>query len=380
MDFTLNDEQRMLQDTVQRYLRDSYDFDTRRARLYENGGRDAKLWNDLAETLGILGAPLPEEAGGMGGGAVETMVVMDALGEALVYEPFLETVVMAGGILKRIESERGAALLEKIAAGQALVSLAVGEPTARYALNDIRTSAKQQGNGWVIDGDKAVVVGAPHADMLIVAARTAGDVHDRDGIALFLVDPKADGVTLHNYRLVDERPAGDIELRGVAVDGDALLGGEGDALPLIEKIYDEATAALCAEATGVMRRMLNDTIEYTKQRKQFGQPLASFQALQHRMVDMYMAVEQSTSASYLATLKIDMDATTRAKAVSAAKVAVGKAARFVGQNAVQLHGGMGMTEELAVGHYFKRTTVIEQQFGTVDHHIARYASLTREAA
>ncbi|QIG81065.1 acyl-CoA dehydrogenase family protein [Stakelama tenebrarum] len=379
MDFGLTEEQTMLRDMLQRYLRDSYDFETRRKRILQ-GGPDTALWQDFAQTLGILAAPLPERAGGLGGGAIETMIVMEALGEALVPEPFLETVVIAGGLLARLPGEASDALLGRIAGGEAKVALAHGEPQSRYALHDVRTTAKAKGNGWVLDGTKQVVVGGPDAVQLIVSARTSGDTRDRDGIALFLLGSDAKGIEHHDYRLIDERGASDLMLRDVHVPGDALLTGEGAALPLIEQVIDEATAAVCAEAVGAMRRMVDDTVEYAKQRRQFGQPLAGFQVLQHRMVDMYMALEQAISAAYLATLQLDAAPGERARAVSAAKAVIGDAARFVGQNAVQLHGAMGMTEELAVGHYFKRVSVIEQQFGPADHHLARYAALRRAEA
>jgi alkylation response protein AidB-like acyl-CoA dehydrogenase len=380
MDFTLNDEQMLLRDMVSRYLRDQYDFDTRRARLKAGGEQDVSLWRDFAETLGILGASLPESVGGLGGGPIETMIVMEALGEALVTEPYLETVVLAGGLLRGAGGTAAHDLLAQIATGTARVAFAGAEATPRYAMQDARTRASRDGDGWVLDGAKSVVVGAPTADRLIVSAGTAGGEGSAAGISLFLVDPQAEGIELHAYRLVDERPAGDLVLRGLRVDGDALLGPEGAALPLIEQAIDEAIAALCAEAVGVMRRMLADTIEFAKERKQFGQPLAQFQVLQHRMVDMYMALERAVSATYLATLSLDGDPGARAKAVSAAKATIGETVRFVAQNAVQLHGAMGLTEELPVGHFFRRATVIEYQFGSVDHHVARYAALVRKAA
>ena len=375
MNLTLSDEQIMLRDSVTRYLSARYDFDTRRARVTQP--QDAALWQDFADTLGILGATLPETLGGLGGGPVETMIVMEALGGALVTEPYLETVVLAGAVLRQAGGEASETLLRGIAAGSARVALAHGEASARYALDDVRTRAVRQGAGWRLDGAKAVVVGAPTADRLIVSARTSGDARAADGISLFLVDPSAAGIERHPYRLVDERAAADLTLRGVEVGPDALIGAEGAASPLIRRAMDEAIAALCAEAVGVMRRMLNDTIAFAKERKQFGQPLAAFQALQHRMVDMYMAVERAVSATYLVTLKLDADDDARALAVSAAKATIGETTRFVAQNAVQLHGAMGMTEELPVGHFFRRAMVIEQQFGSVDHHVARYAALDR---
>lgn len=372
MDFSLSDEQAMLRDSVTRYLGD-HPFDPKSRR------DGAALWRDLADRLGILGAALPKSAGGLGGGAVDTMIMMEALGEALVTAPYLETVVIAGGLLKRLPGNPAASLLAQIAKGEAHVALAAHEADSRHALQAVTTTAAADGNGWVLNGAKTVVVGAPAANQLLVTARTAGEPRDVNGISLFLIEAEAVGLTRHDYRLLDERPASDVTLVNVRVDGDALLGAEGGASPLLELVRDEAVAALCAEAAGVMKRMLADTLAYTRERKQFGQPLASFQALQHRMVDMYMAVEQAKSAAFLATLNLEADPATRVRAISAAKTTVSDGIRFVAQNAVQLHGAMGMTDELPVGHYFRRATVIEQQFGPADHHVKRYAALGRSS-
>lgn len=379
MDFTLSDEQAMLRDTVARYLAESDPLDARLKRRAIKPEGDAQLWRALATDLGILGASLPEDAGGLGGGAVENMVIMEALGEALAVTPYLSCVVLAGGVLKAAGGARATALLSAIADGSAQVALAALEADARHAFHSVATTARREGNGWRLDGAKAVVLGAPDADHLLVTARTAGDTRDVRGVSLFLVPRDADGVTRHDYRLIDATPAADVDLAGVLLPADALLGEEGAALPLLEAAGDAAVAAQCAEATGVMRRMLADTVAYTKERKQFGQPLAAFQVLQHRMVDMFMAVEQAQSAALLATLNLDADAATRARAASAAKAVVADGIRFVGQNAVQLHGAMGMTDELAVGHYFKRATAIEQQFGAADHHLKRYVALGKAA-
>jgi alkylation response protein AidB-like acyl-CoA dehydrogenase len=245
----------------------------------------------------------------------------------------------------------------------------------RYDLADIATSAVKDADGWRLEGSKAVVMAAPWADRLIVAARTAGVPGDGPGLSLFIVDPAAAGVTLHSYPTIDGRRAADIDLVGVRAPAEALIGPEGGALPLLEAMRDRAIAAQAAEAAGLLGKLLDDTVDYTKQRSQFGQPLASFQVLQHRMVDMYMQVEMVRSAAILATLKLDGDPVERAKAASAAKVTLANACRFVGQNAVQLHGGMGMTDELAIGHYFKRATLLESEHGSADWHLARHAAL-----
>jgi alkylation response protein AidB-like acyl-CoA dehydrogenase len=371
MDLTLSDEQAMLRDTLKRYLAQQHAFDPHRPR------DAAALWQALGRDLGVLGATLPVEVGGLGGGAVEAMVVADALGEALAPIPYIEGIVIAGGLLKRVPGERAKALLPQLADGTARVVLAAGEADSRQALEAVTTTATRSGNGWGLNGAKVVVAGAPDADWLLVTARTAESPRDVRGVSLFLVPADAPGVSRHDYRLIDGLPAADIALAAVQLPADALLGEDGAALPLLEHARDEGIAALCAEAAGLTRKMLADTVAYTKERKQFGQPLASFQALQHRMVDMFIAVEQATSAAYLAALNLDADAATRARAVAAAKATVADAVRFVGQNAVQLHGGMGMTDELAVGHYFRRATAIEQQFGAADHHLKRYAALMR---
>lgn len=372
MDLSLSDEQAMLRDTLTRYLAQHFAFDPHRAR-------DGKaLWRALGQELGVLGATLPAEAGGLGGGAVEAMVVADALGEALAPIPYIEGVVIAGGLLHAAGGERVAALLPQIADGSARAVLAAGEANSRQALEAVDTRAERDGNGWTLTGEKVVVPGAPDADWLLVTARTSGSPRDVRGVSVFLVPADATGLSRHDYHLIDGLPASDITLAGVSLPADALLGEEGAALPLLERARDAGIAALCAEAAGLTRKLLADTVAYTKERKQFGQPLSSFQALQHRMVDMFIAVEQATSAAYLAALHLDDDAASRARAIAAAKATVADAVRFVGQNAVQLHGGMGMTDELAVGHYFRRATAIEQQFGAADHHAKRYAALMRE--
>ena len=366
MDFELSDEQALLKDSLTRYLREHHSFETRRTLLATRGG--AALWRAFAEDLGILGAPFPAEAGGFGGGAVEAMVVMEALGGALVVSPYLESVVLAGSLLRQADSERATALMAQIASGHERVAVAIGEAGMRFGFAGIATCAVRDGDEFRIDGAKTVVVGAAEADHLLVLALLA------DRPALFLVDREAQGLTRHDYSLIDDRRAADLTLS--AVRAELLVA---DAATIVELALDEATAALCAEAVGVMRRMLADTIDYTKQRRQFDQPLAGFQVLQHRMVDMAMLVEQAVSATFLATLRLDAAADVRGRAVSAAKVTIAKALRRVGQDAVQMHGGMGLTDLLPIGHYFKRATVMESQFGSADYHVARYAALARAA-
>ena len=375
MDFNFTEEQSMLRDTVASYLQDNYDFDKRRKMISSDAGRDPAIWSAFANELGILGAPFSEELGGLGGGAIENMIVMEEFGKALVVEPYLGTVVIGGGFLKHSGHANAADLIGGVIGGETIFAFAYAEPQARYTWQDLKTTAKKDGAGWVINGHKAVVVGAPWATHLIVTARTGGGQREESGVSVFIVEKGAKGVTTRDYPTVDGGRASEVYFENVAVGADALVGQEGAGLPLVNKVIDEATAAVCAEAVGAMRQLHTGTLEYAKQRKQFGTAIANFQVLQHRMVDMFMNVEQSVSMTYMATIKVTDDAE-RAKAVSAAKVQIGKACKFVGQNAIQIHGGMGMTDELAIGHYFKRATMIEGLFGSVDHHLRRYEGLS----
>lgn len=378
MDFTLTDEQELLRGGLTRFLATRYDLEKSRTAAKTGPGWQPEIWRAFAEELGILGAALPEEAGGIGGGPVEMMLIAEALGHALVIEPYVDTAVVAAGLLHRAGGDTATALVEKIVAGDAVVSLAATEPTSGEHWRDVSTTARRDGDDWLLSGAKIVSTATPLAGHVLVTARTAGERADTDGISLFLVeiDSAAAGIELHSYRTIDDRRAADIVFDDLRLPSAALLGHEGGAWPSIARARDEGAAAICAEAVGCMRKVLADTVEYCKQRQQFGQPIGSFQVLQHRMVDMYMEVEQAAAAALLATLKLDGDADDRARAVSAAKATVGRAARFVGQQAVQLHGGMGMTEELAIGHYFKRLTALQFEFGSTDHHLTRYAELT----
>ncbi|WP_193043658.1 acyl-CoA dehydrogenase family protein [Mycolicibacterium baixiangningiae] len=379
MDFSLTKEQELLRDGLTKFLSTRYELEKSRAAAKTGAGWQPEIWRGFAEELGILGATLPEDAGGIGGGAVEAMVIAEALGLALVVEPFVDTVVVAGGLLQRAGGQTAATLLEKIVEGTALVVVAATEPTSGDNWRDVSTTAEKDGADWVLNGEKVVVMGAPLAGHLLVTARTSGGRDDEQGISLFLVDMSSvhDGLTVHPYRTIDDRRAADVAFDGVRISGETLLGEAGRSWPSIARARDEGAAAVCAEAVGAMRKVLADTVEYCKQRHQFGTPIGSFQVLQHRMVDMHMEVEQSVAATFLAVLNLDSDDDVRARAVSAAKATIGRAARFIGQNAVQLHGGMGMTEELAIGHYFKRLTALQYEFGSTDHHVARYARLTR---
>lgn len=365
MDFNLTGEQELLRDGLTKFLAARYDLAESRSAAKTGAGWQPGIWRAFADELGILGATFPESVGGIGGGPTELMVITEALGHALVIEPYVGTVVTSGGLLLRADTDRSRALLEEIAAGDAVVALADID-------GDSETGAERDGDGWILRGTKAVVADAPLATHLLISAQTP------QGISLFCTEfdaaaPPA-GLTVHAYRTIDDRRAADLTIDELRLPADALLGEAG---PSLERARDEAAAAVCSEAVGGMRKVLADTVEYCRQRQQFGQPIGSFQVLQHRMVDMYMEVEQAVAAVYLAILNLAAEPDVRARAVSAAKATVGRAARFVGQNAVQLHGGMGMTEELAIGHYFKRLTAVQYEFGSTDQHLARYATLTR---
>ena len=373
MDFNLSKEQELLRDGLGRFLATRYDLEKSRAAAKTGAGWQPDIWRGFADELGILGAALPEEVGGIGGGPVEVMVIADALGHALVVEPYVDTVVVAGGLLRRAGGPAATALLEKVVAGTAIVALAAAEPGSGENWQDGSTVADRDGDEWVLRGSKVVAMSAPIATHLLVTARTSS------GLSLFLIETNSapTEIEIHNYRTVDDRRAADLVFDGLRLPANALLGEEGQAGPSLAQARDEGAAAICSEAVGCMRKVLADTVEYCKQRQQFGQPIGSFQVLQHRMVDMYMEVEQAVAAVYLAVLNLGAEPNTRARAVSAAKATIGRAARFVGQQAVQLHGGMGMTEELAIGHYFKRLTALQYEFGSTDYHVARYAELTK---
>jgi pimeloyl-CoA dehydrogenase small subunit len=374
MDFDLSEEQRLLKDSVDRLLADRYDFEARKKHADNPEGWSRELWAQYAE-LGLLALPFAEEHGGFGGGATEMMIVMEAFGRALVLEPYLATVVLSGGLLSEGGSdEQKSRIIPKIADGSLRLAFAHTERQSRYDLTDVTAQAKRNGDGWILDGEKSLVLHGDTADQLIVSARTSGNRRDRGGIGLFLIDPKADGVSRRGYPTQDGLRAAEISLSKVHVGPENVIGAPDNALPLIEKVVDRAIAALCAEAVGAMHEMHVLTVEYLKTRKQFGVPIGSFQALQHRAVDMFVALEQARSMAMFATMMaMDDNAEERRKAVAAAKIQIGRSGRLVGQQAVQLHGGVGMTMEFKVGHYFKRLTMIDTLFGDADHHLARLA-------
>jgi pimeloyl-CoA dehydrogenase small subunit len=375
MDFDFTEEQRLLRDSVDRLLADRYTFDKRKAYLAEPDGWSRALWAQYAE-LGLLGLPFPEAHGGFGGGGIETMLVMGAFGRTLVLEPYLATLVLAGTALRLAGSEaQQAALVPQIAEGSLLLAFAHSERQARYDLPDVLTTAKPKGGGWVLDGAKSVVSHGDSADKLIVSARTAGNRDDTAGITLFLVDGNANGVARRSYTLRDGTRAAEIALSGVEIGGDAVLGEIGGAYPVIERVVEAGIVATAAEAVGAMETMQAMTLEYLKTRQQFGQPIGRNQALQHRATEMFVSLEQGRSMAMLAAMMVnEPDAAERARNLAMVKAGIGQAARFVSQNAVQLHGGIGMTEEYAVGHYFRRVMVIEHTFGDTAHHLSHLAA------
>ncbi|WP_114520710.1 acyl-CoA dehydrogenase family protein [Altererythrobacter sp. ZODW24] len=375
MDFNFTEEQRMVRDSLTRLVRESYDFETRRSVVESESGWRPELWAQIAE-LGLLGMPFSEEDGGFGGGAIDSLVVMEEFGRGLVVEPYVQTVVCAGGFFKHAGTDaQKAEHIGGIVDGSRIYACAYAEPRGRYDLADLETTAKRSGDGYVLNGHKAVVTAAPWASHLIVTARTSGERRDHDGVSVFVIDKSANGVVTRDYPTVDGRRASEVYFENVELPADALIGEEGKALPLVELVTDEAIAAQCAEACGAMKVAHEMTVEYSRQRKQFGTPIGKFQVLQHRMVDMFTEYEQSVSMAYLATLKLGENAKERKSAVSAAKVRIGQAAHRIGQEAIQIHGGMGMTDELAIGHYFKRLTIFDSEFGNVDHHMKRHIAL-----
>ncbi len=378
MDYTLSDEQRLLQDSVTRFVTDKYSLDIRRTLVSSEEGFSLENWNTFAE-LGWLAIPFSEDSGGLGGGPVEIMVLMEAFGRGLVVEPFVSNILLGAGILEALGTEaQKSQILPGVIAGTEFISLGHVEAQARFNLGDVLTTAQLEKGGYRISGQKIVVFGGDKADKFVISARSAGQQRDNEGISLFVIDSKAPGVSLRGYQTIDGFRAADIKLDNVIVDKDAILGKEGEALSTLERIADQATTAVCAEAVGIMDSLHEQTLEYLNTREQFGVKLGTFQALQHRSVDMFIACQEARSMTYLATLSLNKPRSERIRAVSAAKSHIGNAGRLVGQEAVQMHGGMGMTEELAVGHYFKRLTMIDTMFGNSDHHLERFGLVTHK--
>lgn len=373
MNFQLNEEQQQLTDSLKRVLENQYDFESRKKIVASAEGYSPAVWKTFAE-LGVLGLPLSEAAGGFGSPAAEMVGVMEAIGESLVVEPYVPTVCLVGRLIDRAGSEaQKQAVLPGVVDGSTKLALAHTERGAHFEVS-VATKATRDGDGWVIDGEKIVAFGAPMADRLLVSARTSGKPGNTNGISLFLVDAKAPGVSMKTYRTQDSLRAADIVFKNVKVGADALVGTEGAGWEPLDEALDFASAMLCAEAVGAMKFACDTTLEYLKTRKQFGVTLGSFQALQHRMVDMCVATEQARSITYLACARLDAaaDPAERRRTVAAARIKIADNARLVGQEAIQLHGGMGMTLEMKVSHTFKRLTMIGQTFGDVDHYLARF--------
>jgi len=378
MNFDYNEEQQLLADSIKRFIDKDYDFETRKKYVASAEGYSAEVWGTLAE-MGLLGLPFSPDYEGFGGGAVDLMSVMECMGAGLVVEPYLPTVTAAQFVARAGSEAQKKAILPAVVSGELKMAYAQTEAGARYDLAHVEVAAKKSGAGWTLDGVKQVVLGAPQADKLVVSARTSND-GDR-GISLFLVDAKAAGVSMKAYRTIDELRAADVSFKGVQLGADALIGKQGEGLAHIEAVVDFATALLCAEAVGAIKYANDATLEYIKTRKQFGVPIGAFQALQHRMVDMVISWEQARSMACMACARVDSekDAGERKRMISAAKIRIADACRHVSQEAIQLHGGMGMTEEMKVSHTFRRLTMIAQQFGDADHHLERFAALDKVA-
>ncbi len=374
MNFDLSEDQRLLQDSVERLLTEQYDFERRKQHLDERDGWSREQWNRYAE-MGLLALPFSDTDGGLGGSAVEAMIVMEALGRALVLEPYLATIVLGGGLLRLGGSAaQRANLIPRISEGSLLLAFGQAEKQSRYDLGDVATSARRAGDEWVLNGCKLHVLHGDCADKLMVTARINGDRRDRAGIGVFIVDASAAGVRRRGYLMQDRLHAAQITFEDVRVDAASVIGEPGAALPLIERVVDSAIAALCAEAVGAMTRAHEITVDYLKVRKQFGTTIGSFQALQHRAVDMLIMVEQARSMAMYAAMMVDEpDALERSRAIAAAKVQICRSSRFIGEQAIQLHGGIGLTEACQVGHFYRRLTMISTLFGDSGHHLAALA-------
>jgi len=380
MDFSYSEEQTLIANSLRKLLDDTYEQEARNGYLESDLGYSADNWRQYAE-LGLLSVPFAEEHGGFGGTSVDVLVLQTEFGRKLALEPFVPTVVMGGGAVRLAGSaEQQGEILPALIAGECRMAAALGEPQSRFDLNDVETSATADGYGYVLNGSKAVVMGGNVADKLVVSARTFGATTDTDGLSLFVVDAGADAVSRNSYRLIDGRGAAEVTLENVRVDGSALLGAEGGAWPVIEHLADLGNAALCAESVGAMEMINELTLDYLKMREQFGRPIGRFQVLQHRMVDLLMEYENSRSMALVAAMQADgEDATARARAVSAAKVYIAGNGRKMGQWSIQMHGGIGMTDEYMLGHYAKCINVLEQTLGDVDTHLARFGAISAAA-
>jgi alkylation response protein AidB-like acyl-CoA dehydrogenase len=381
MDFEFSDEQRQLRETLERYLTKEYTFDRYRQIKASPEGWDRGVWRQLAE-LGVLAVNVPAEQGGLGFGPLETLALMDVCGPSMLLEPLSSSAVIATTLLNGFVADAAVAeLLQKLCTGERIAVLAHYESEARSEIQWVSTRAPRSGDGYKINGHKAVALHANLADTLLISARSVGESTDAEGVSLFRVPRDAAGVRLVAYSTVGGQQAAEVFLKDVQVPVSARFGAEGKALPAIESALDVGLSALCAESVGIMQALLKGTTEYLRTRQQFGQPIGRFQALQHRVSDMVIHLEQARSMSFLAAMRCTApDLNERRRALSAAKVIIGQAGRFIGQQAVQLHGGMGMTEELVISHLFKRLTAAELMFGDTDTHLQKYAQLTRDGS
>ena len=375
MDFTFNEEQTLIQDQVDQFVQKEYDWETRQSLSNSDLGFGESNWQKFAE-LGWLGISVSEDSGGFGGSAIESMLIMEAFGKGLVVEPFLETMIMAGSLIDDYGSdEQKSSVLEPAISGEMHLALAYAEPQSRFNLSDVVTEAKAEGENYILNGYKSVVMNGPSANKIIISARTSSSQLDENGITLFIVDSDSKGLSKTNYKTVDGRRASDLTIEDVSVSKDNIIGNLDSGFEILDSAIDKAILAISAEAVGAMEVLYKTTVEYTKTREQFGTPIGKFQVLQHRMVDMFMEYEQCKSLLYMATMKHEEGASDAKKAISGLKYQVGKAGKFIGQQAVQLHGDMGVTDELNVGHYFKRLTTVGTIFGNTDYHLKKYTSL-----
>jgi alkylation response protein AidB-like acyl-CoA dehydrogenase len=375
MDFTFNEEQTLIQSQVEQFIQRDYGWEQRQSLIDSETGFDSKNWKTFAD-LGWLGIAFSENSGGFGGNAIDTMIIMEEFGKGLVLEPFLETVVLSGTIVDEAGTdEQKSNLLTRVIEGNLQMALAYAEPQSRFNLANITTEAKSSGGSFTINGYKSVVMNGPNAEELIVAARTSGDQFDKEGITLFVVNSDSEGLSRRDYQTVDNRKASEITFENVKVQEHQILGELNKGLFLLERAIERSILAISAEAVGAMEVLYKTTVDYAKTREQFGTPIGKFQVLQHRMVDMFMEYEQCKSLLYMATMKHAEEASDSKKAISGLKYQVGNASKFIGQQSVQIHGGMGVTDELNVGHYFKRLTTIGTIFGNSDFHLKQYTSL-----
>ena len=374
MNFELTEEQRMIQESVERFVSENYDLDSRVALSAKSPGFSTEYWNTMAE-LGWLGLPFSEADGGFGGNQIDVLVIMEQFGRGLVLEPYLASIVMGGGALKRGGSEAlKSEMLPGVIDGTRQLAFAYAEEQARFDLDDVTTTARKDGENFILNGHKSMVQNAETAQQIVVSTRTSGGQVDENGITLFLIDVNAEGVTLDNFPTVDGLRASEITLENVSVSASRVLGEVDQGFGLLQTVANDAMLALGAEAVGAMEMLYKDTVAYTQEREQFDHALSEFQVLQHRMVDMFMEYEQCKSMLYRATMETIQDPAAGQRTIHALMHLVGKQGIFIGENAVQLHGGMGMTEELRLGHYFKRLLVIDAMFGNADFHLQKFAA------